>query len=228
MRLQKVEKKSLTLVVYEELKEQILTGRIAPGSRLLEVEISSQMGVSRAPVREALRMLEAERLILFQVNQGAIVRILNKEETWEIYTARSLIEGYVASLAAKRAGQGDIARLKQALDAVLQVAKSDDFELTVAKDFEFHRLIWEISNHHLFFELLTDLEGQIRMFMALQAHLFTNLIDSVDDHIEIFTAIANGDAESASSAIQKHITQAGTLVMRDWEKLAEHQEPDSI
>ena len=218
MQLSKVEKKSLALVVFEQLKEGILLGRLTPGTRLLEVEISRQMGVSRAPVREALRMLEAEQLIDFQVNQGAFVRSLSKDEVWEIYTARSLIEGYVAGLVAEKHTPEDLQGLDQALKAVLQVAKSGDFETTVEKDFRFHRLIWEMSNHRLFFETLTHLEGQIRMFMALQAHLFASLLDSVEDHIEIYNAIAEGDAERARNAIQQHITRAGRLVMDQWEE----------
>jgi DNA-binding GntR family transcriptional regulator len=215
-RYHKIEKKSLATEVYLHLKQGILNGTLVAGTRLLEIEIAEQMEVSRAPVREALRMLEADRLVDFQVNQGAYVRKLDKDEIWEIYTARSLIEGYVASLAAKRAGSEDVSRLKQALETVLRVAESGNFEATVAKDFDFHRLIWEISGHRLFIEILNQLEDQIRMFMTVQAPLFAHLIDSVKDHIEIVNAIANGDSETASKTIQQHITDAGTLTLSHW------------
>jgi DNA-binding GntR family transcriptional regulator len=215
-RYPKIKKLSLATEVYLHLKQDILNGTLAAGTRLLEMEIAEQMGISRAPVREALRMLEADRLVDFQVNQGAYVRKLDKDEIWEIFTARSLIEGYVASLAAKRASPEDITRLKQALENVLGAAESGDFEATVAKDFEFHRLLWEISGHRLFIEILDHLEGQIRMFMAVQAPLFAHLIDSVKDHTEIVNAIANGDSETASKTIQQHIQDAGTLMLDYW------------
>jgi DNA-binding GntR family transcriptional regulator len=215
-RYHKIERKSLAMEVYQHLKEGIMNGSLAPGTRLLEIEIAGQMEVSRAPVREALRMLEADRLVDFQISQGAYVRKLDKDEIWEIYTARSLIEGYVAGLAAKKAGSADIKRLKQALSTVLAAAESGDFSATVAEDFEFHRLIWEISGHRLFYETLTRLENQIHMFMTAQAPLFAHLSDSVKEHAEIVKAIATGDSETASSTIQTHITEAGALVLDNW------------
>ncbi len=104
------------------------------------------------------------------------------------------------SLAAKRANTEDINRLKLALERVLHAAERGDFEATVEKDFEFHRLIWEISGHRLFIKILDNLESQIRMFMAVQAPLFAHLIDSVKDHLEIVNAIASGDSETAARA----------------------------
>jgi len=215
-RYPKIEKKSLASEVYLHLKQGILNGALAAGTRLLEMEIAEQMGISRAPVREALRMLEADRLVDFRINQGTFVRKLDKDEIWEIFTARSLIEGTVASLAAKRAGPADVNRLKQALEGVLGAAESGDFEATVAKDFKFHRLLWEISGHRVFIEILDHLEDQIRMFMAAQAPLFAHLIDSVKGHTEIVTAIANGDSETASKTIQQHIQDAGILMLDNW------------
>jgi DNA-binding GntR family transcriptional regulator len=212
----KIEKKSLATEVYHHIKQGILAGNLAAGTRLLEMEIADQMDVSRAPVREALRMLEADHLVDFQVNQGAYVRKLDRDEIWEIYTARSLIEGYVASLAAKRADSADVDRLKDGLELVLRAAESGDFEATIAKDFEFHRLIWEISGHKVFIEILNHLEDQIRLFMVEQAPLFKQLTDSVKDHIEIVNAIADGNAQTASKTIQKHITDAGALMLDHW------------
>jgi DNA-binding GntR family transcriptional regulator len=216
-RFNKIEKKSLATVVYQNIKQGIFTGTLVEGTRLLENEIADQMGVSRAPVREALTMLEGDRLVNFQVNQGAYVRKLNKDEIWEIYTARSLIEGYVASLAAIKASSNDVNNLKQALKNVLEAAERGNFEETITKDFDYHRLIWEISGHRLFIEILNNLEDQIRMFMAVQAHLFVHLIDSVEDHVKIVDAITNGDSETASKAIQQHITDAGTLTLSHWQ-----------
>jgi DNA-binding GntR family transcriptional regulator len=217
-RFNKIEKKSLATEVYQNIKQGIITGTLVEGTRLLENEIADQMGVSRAPVREALTMLEGDRLIDFQVNQGAYVRKLNKDEIWEIYTARSLIEGYVASLAAKKASANDVNNLKQALKKVLEAAERGNLEETVTKDFEYHHLIWEISGHRLFMEILNNLEDQIRMFMAVQAHLFVHLIDSVEDHVKIVDAITNGDSEMASKTMQQHITDAGTLTLSHWQQ----------
>jgi DNA-binding GntR family transcriptional regulator len=210
---EKIEKESISSRVYSHIKESILSGAIASGAHLLEAQIAKQMGISRAPVREAFLQLEADGLVEARANQGTFVRDLSNDEVWEIYTARSLIEGYAASLAAKRATPEDIEFLRQALDEVLDTAKKGDYQSTVVADFNMHRLIWQISGHKIIFEILQRLEKQIRMFMAVQAPLFEHLYDSVKDHKEIFECISRGDHEAAKSSIEAHIIEAGKLTI---------------
>jgi len=220
----RIPRKPLTAEVYERLKQAILSGAIPAGERLLEAHIAQGMQVSRAPVREALRMLQADRLVEFQVGQGARVRLPADDELWEIYTARCVLEGFAASLAARRARPGDLERLREALAGALEVAAQGDLQATLAADFAFHRLVWEISGHRLLRELLDRLEVQVRMFMAVQAPLFGHLPDSVRSHAEILEAITAGDPLAASRAIQQHIIEAGLLSLRAG---ATHEEPDA-
>jgi DNA-binding GntR family transcriptional regulator len=209
----KIEKESITSKVYSHIKESILSGAIASGAHLLEAQIAKQMGISRAPVREAFLQLEADGLVEVKANQGTFVRDLSGDEVWEIYTARCLIEGYAASLAAKRANPEDIEHLRQAMDEVLNTSKKGDYQTTVVADFKMHRLIWQISGHKIICEILERLENQIRMFMAVQAPLFEHLYDSVKDHKGIFECIARGDSEAARSSIEAHILEAGKMTV---------------
>lgn len=210
---EKITKGSISSSVYSHIKENILSGAIAPGAHLLEAQIAEQMGISRAPVREAFLQLEADGLVEARVNQGTFVRVLSNDDVWEIYTARSLIEGYAASLAAERATPEDIERLRKLLNDVLDTAKKGEYQATVVADFNFHRMIWQISGHKILGEILQRLENQIRMFMAMQAPLFEHLYDSVKDHKEIFEFISRGDPEAARSSTETHIIKAGKLTV---------------
>lgn len=210
---EKIIKGSISSRVYSDIKENILSGAIAPGAHLLEAQIAKQMGISRAPVREAFLQLEADGLVEARVNQGTFVRVLSNDDVWEIYTARSLIEGYAACLAAERATPEDIERLRQLLNDVLDTAKKGDYQATVVADFNMHQMIWQISGHKILGEILHRLENQIRMFMAMQAPLFEHLYDSVKDHKEIFEFISRGDPEAAKSSTEAHIIKAGKLTV---------------
>jgi len=209
----KIEKESISSKVYSHLKENILSGEIPAGAHLLEAQIAKQMGTSRAPIREAFLQLEADGLVEVRANHGTFVRDLSIDDVREIYTARCLIEGYAASLAAKRATHEDIERLRQSLNDVLDTAKEGDYQATVVADFNMHRIIWKMSGHKILFEILQRLENQIRMFMAMQAPLFEHLYDSVKDHKAIFEYISRGDSEAAKSSIEAHILEAGKLTV---------------
>jgi len=212
-KFEKFEKELISAKVYDHIKQGVLMGALIPGTRLLETQIAEQMGVSRSPVREAMRHLEAEGVVETVANQGTFVRELTYNDVREIYTARALIEGYAASLAAERTTKNDIKGLEKAKRKAIEAARQEDFQKTLVADFDLHRMIWEIAGHKLLFQILTRLEVQIRMFIAVQAPLFRVLIDSVQDHQEIVQAISEGNGQKAKTAMENHISNAGTLIL---------------
>lgn len=229
LQFDKVERESIASKVYEHIKQKILSGDLLPGTHLLETQIAEQMGVSRSPLREAFRLLQAYGLVETRASQGVFVRDLTADEVREIYTARRLIEGYAASLAAQRATPEDIERLRRAMERADGAARKEDYQATIIADFDLHRLIWEISGHKVVYDILTRLEVQIRMFMVAQAPLFEDLYDSVRDHQRVIEAVAHGDAEAARAGIEQHIIEAGTLVISRIEQEQEesnHEQPD--
>ena len=209
----RIERESITSKVHGNLKEQILSGRLPPGTHLLESTIAEQMQVSRSPVREAFRWLERDGLIDLRSNQGAFVRSLTVVEISEIYTVRALLEGYAAALAAEKAGEQEARSLRQSLERLLRLAREGGVEATLAADFDVHRHVWEIAGHHLLQELLDRLEVQIRMFLSAQAPSFEDLYSSVQSHTEIIDAIEAHNPTAARESMEKHITEAGTLTL---------------
>ena len=213
--LQKVKRQPIANQVYEAVREAIFRGDMAPGSHLSEVDLSEQLGVSRAPIREALLQLEAEGIVELVPNKGAFVRGLSDKEVEEIYTTRALLEGYAAALAADHASTDDIKNIIKAAEKAKQMAGTGDLDKTLDADFNFHRLVWSVSGHSLIESILEKLESQIRAFMVVQAPLFGELLNSDMDHQELAEAIGNGDAPAAREIMKTHITTAGEKVL-DW------------
>ena len=149
LKFAKIERTSVASQVYDDIRESVLSGSLLPGTHLAEPQIASQMGVSRSPVREAFQRLEANGLITIHPSQGAFVRGLSTDEVRDIYTARILIEGYMAELASQKASRADAKALRQAVAEVDEVARKEDYRATIDADFALHRLVWEIAGHHV-------------------------------------------------------------------------------
>lgn len=213
IQFQKIHPDSLSAKAYQLIRESILRGSLHPGARIYEAQIADQMGISRSPIREAMRMLQADGLVEVRTNQGIYVKSLSPDEVWEIYTARILIEGFIAEMVAQRATPEDVAKFFEACDMAERAARRKDFETTVEADFRLHRLIWNVSGHQLLTEILSRLEVQIRMFLKVQVVLFDHLFDSVKEHYPLVQAIAEHDPEKAKYHMQHHIEEAGTLTV---------------
>lgn len=213
MQLTKISRESIATKVYEHIKQHILDGTLPPGTHLVETTIAEQLGTSRGPVREALRQLEANGIVEVRANIGTFVRELSSEEVREIYTARSVLEGYLARLTATKATPAEIEQLYQAVEAASEAASRGSLEDTVNADFNLHRLIWQISGHKIIYDLLSHLEVRIRLFITLQAQLFETLSMSIQDHRFIVDAIASRDSEHAEAAIREHIMNAGLRIV---------------
>lgn len=214
----KIKKIPTVVQVYENLMSAIINGELEPGDHLREVTISKQMGVSRAPVREALVQLEAAGLIEHQIGRGSFVRKLTTNDIIEIYTTRCLLEGYLAQLAAERATKSQILAIKEAALQALEVAKNCNIAETINAEFDIHHKLWQAANHQTIYLILTNLEIQMRMFLAMQAPLFETLLDSVNAHPAIIDAIENRDGTLAKDLTVKHIYDACLRIMKSMGK----------
>lgn len=217
----KIKRQSISQQIYKKLKDRILDGDLPPGTHLLENKIAEQAGISRGPIREALRYLEADGLVEVRANIGTFVHTLTTEEITEIYTVRSLLEGYTTKLAAEKATRLGVEKLRRIMQAAQKSAKNGDLKETIKHDFDLHRQIWEMADHQILYDLLHHLEWRVRMLIALQAPLFSQLADSIQDHTIIVDAIAEGNGERASNLVQEHIKQAGALIIQHIESKEE-------
>lgn len=210
----KVKRLSLVEQTLELLRDSIITGALPPGTRLLEVELSQELGVSRGTLREALRMLENEGLVESFPGRGSYVSRLSERDIREVYSLRSLLEKEAVRLAIDRMTEKDVRSLERSLDGMVKAASRDDAAEVNKYDLEFHQTIWTIAEHQRLQEVLEGILSQIRMYLTVNTQLYEDLAAGISDHVEIMEAIKGRDNELAADKMGKHLDDAAALVTK--------------
>jgi DNA-binding GntR family transcriptional regulator len=205
-----VQPRVLRQEVLEALRSAILNNRIKPGSRLLEAEVATRMGVSRAPVREAIRQLEQEGLVEFFPHRGAVVIGLPEDEIDAIYELRAQIEARAIARACATATDEDLRRLDSLIVDMQRALKARDIDEVAEIDLRFHGTIVELSGFSLLRHIWQSLDGlvRVRSYQALDrpgraAAYF--LSGSIASHSILVDAIRKRDPEHAAAAARAHI-----------------------
>lgn len=198
-------------VLREEVKnvllERILSGHYAPGERLVETRIAEELGVSQAPVREALRDLQSVRLVETVPFRGARVRAVSDAELIEVYPIRGALEEVAAREAAKRL-QGDVTALEEEIKAM---AQARDLREQVEHDVRFHQLIVEASGNSRLIEIWASLHVEARTAItAVRTGLTPR--EAAAMHQPIVDALRRRDARGAGRAIRSHVERFGKML----------------
>jgi DNA-binding GntR family transcriptional regulator len=205
--------------VYSALKEAILRGQLQPGTRLCEADIAAQMGISRAPIREALRQLEQEGLAVNSPYKGTFVATFTPDDIRELCAVRSLLEGYAVAQAVQRITPDDIERLTAIMDEMLAVARQDvDLAVFIEKDLRFHEEICRLSGNRRLFAVWSTLASQTRLYfmMVNQAYLDREAVARL--HTPALEAIRAQDVEGANRALREAIESAARETARRLEE----------
>jgi DNA-binding GntR family transcriptional regulator len=198
--------------VKEILLQRILDGEYKPGDRLVELQIAQEFGVSQAPVREALRELEALGFVESEPYRGSRVRAITKAELTEIYPVRAALEEVAARAAAERLA-GNVEALGAELEAMHVAAEKGDLYEQVQHDVEFHRLIVEASGNHVLRDVWKSLRIEARtLISALKADIGGHEIAEM--HRPVLEALAEGNAEKAGLLLRKHVEYFGELILK--------------
>ena len=194
---------SLSTQVREHLMQQILTGALQPGDRLVELRIASELQTSQAPVREAVRELEAIGLVETRHNKGARVRVITDEEIAEIYDVRAQLEGYASECVAK-SGKSLRARLEKQIEGMKKAAKEADTIQFSKFNNRFHRIILEAAGNDT---LLSMWEGlHVRSQTSLNVYRQSaDLIALTDSHNVLVETLESGDPVRAREAAMEHV-----------------------
>lgn len=190
------------------IRQLIVSGELAPGARIREVEIAERLGVSRAPVREAILQLSRESLLETQPHRGATVRSINEHMLREIAEVRVLLEGYVAADFSRRRDHPGIALLGQRLEMMRQAAQAEDHASLAAAHIDFHRTFLEHADNRVLQNLLSSLWGQSTTFLQVihGRYIKGDLQEIVvARHEELLDAILSGDAEAVARSMASHI-----------------------
>ena len=202
-------------IVYEELKMQILTGKIVPGTRLMEVELAADMGGSRTPIREAIRKLEKEGLVTIEPRRGAYASQISVKDMVDILEVRQDMEGLAAYFASSRMTEEQMADLKRTSDSYNRAVAEGDMDSMIAYDTRFHRIIVESCNNNILVHMIEQLQELVLRFRYIYYDDFRRAENMPEEHRQILEAIRDGRAEDARAAADIHIDRLKEMVIRD-------------
>lgn len=200
------EHSALGPLVANELRRAILGGRYKPGERLVEDRLSADLGVSRIPVREALRLLSAEGLVELQPRRGASVAAISPEVAREMVEVRALLEGLNARLAARRHEAEIVAALRDCLRRGNAAAISGTVEELVALNSEFHDLLAQAGRNTILWDIMRSLRERTSLVFA--ANSKGRAKEDWQEHAGILAAVIEGDEELAALLATRHVFKA--------------------
>ena len=198
---------SLADQVYEVLETNILSGIYTRGDVLTENKLCDILGVSRTPIREALRRLEQENLIK-ESGKGSVVVGITEKDLNDIFTIRRQIEGYAAALAAENCTNTELEQLKSALELQEFYLSKHNPEEIKTMDNKFHETLYSISGSVTFYSILLSLHKKVQKYRKASIQSKSHAKESVDEHKLIFNAIAARDKEKAALYASQHVENA--------------------
>lgn len=204
-----IEHKTVSLAdqVFQHIETDILSGKYQRGEILTESRLCAELGVSRTPIREALRRLEQEHLIE-ESGKGSVVIGITKKDLKDIFLIREQLEGMVAALAAENCTEEGIATLKEALELQEFYLQKADAEHIKYMDNKFHNTVYKISGSMTFFDILMPLHKKIQKYRMVAVQSKSRAAASVEEHRKIFEAIADKKPELASKYAKEHVQNA--------------------
>ena len=203
----------------EELKREILVGEIAPGTRMMEIELADEMGVSRTPVREAIRKLEKEGLVTIEPRKGAYASDVSIKDMVDVLEVREDLEAMAAAMAAQKVNKDEKQALIEATMEYKEAVESERTEDIIRCDEKFHQLIVNYSGNKTLIQLFSQVQELALRFRYLYYDDFSRYERMPMEHREIEEAILSGDYEKARVAAGEHVKKLKQFVIDEGEKI---------
>ncbi|GAB5469325.1 MAG: GntR family transcriptional regulator [Rhodospirillales bacterium] len=198
--------------VYKRLLDMIRDAELRPGTRLRESHLAELLGVSRTPVREALRRLEMQGLVTHEIHRGTVVRSLDHNTITELYFMREVLEGTAAASAARHASKAEIAALREMIEA--DRARLGDPTHLARTNQRFHAALYRASHNRYLVDILQGLRTSMWLLGPTTLSQPGRDEEALSEHIRIVDAIEAGDSEAADQAAQEHIRRAHTVRLK--------------
>jgi DNA-binding GntR family transcriptional regulator len=205
----KIESVPLRTVVADMLRTAIINGKMKPGAPIIEMALAAQLNISRAPVREAIQILESDGLIETVPYKGKRVKLLTAREVEELYSLREQFEAFAIRRVIE--SQADVSILHEHCAAMEKAAQADDFEALMDADEAFHRSLIQLADHTLLLAMWDNLFLRIHQIMALRNRANRDLRKVASNHPPIVAAIEQRDFVTAMSLISDHTRSAADL-----------------
>ncbi len=201
-------------VVFQSLRRAILEGTLEPGERLMEIHLADELGVSRTPVREAIRKLELEGLVVTYPRRGAVVAEITKKDLEDVLEVRAALEILAMRKAAHQMSDEQIRSLKKAEQEFLVYLRQNDLTKSARADALFHEIITEATGNERLIGLLNNLRGQMYRYRLENIKDQNTHATLIEHHTRIRKAMENHDEELAESTIREHIAVQKESIMK--------------
>lgn len=200
--------KPLREIVSDALRQAIRDGILPPGERLMEIPLAEELGVSRTPIREAIRILEQEGLIVMIPRRGTYVADMSLKDVTEVFELRSILEELAAELAAERITNEEIEALEQHLVEIGNYMNENNLDKVVQADILFHEILYKASRNDRLVEMINNLREQTLRFRTLSMSQTGRLAKTWDEHRQLVEAISDRDVERARQIARIHMEES--------------------
>lgn len=192
-------------VVFNTLRQAILRGQLKPGQRLMEIQLAKQLGVSRTPVREAIRKLELEGLVVTVPRKGAEVAEITEQDLKDVIEVRCALEELAVALACERITKEQIVQLKELVTGFKQLMKLGDITELAENDVRFHDIIFGATGNQRLIQLINNLREQMYRYRLEYLKDVTEHEQLVREHEQIIESLQKHNLEAAKRIIHSHI-----------------------
>lgn len=192
-------------IVFKTLREAIITGDLKPGERLMEIKLANELGVSRTPVREAIRKLELEGLVIMTARKGAEVAPINEKDLKEVLEIRKSLESLACELACKNASPEDIKKMCILNEAIEKAVSEENIEEITKQDVDFHEVIYTTTKNDRLIHMLHQLKEHVFRYRFEYIKDMKNKETIVEEHKKIIAAIEQTNTKAACKEIERHI-----------------------
>ncbi|KFB08253.1 GntR family transcriptional regulator [Nitratireductor basaltis] len=215
----------LVTQIARQITEAIVSGSLRPGARLTELQLSREFGTSRAPVREAARLLESQGLVVSSPRRGFFVRTLEPQDLHDIYELRIGLEVHAALLAVDRITEPELDRLQRQIQKMYALADEGSLEQQIMEDFTFHRLLCAASGNRRLLKVYDELATEMRCGIALIGRLFDSAHRLAETHEPVLDALRERNAEKLTAAVRYHIVEAQHQVVELFTEIRRRTNP---
>ncbi len=211
--------KPLREVVYETLRDAIRSGSLPPGERLMEIQLAEELGVSRTPVREAIRKLELERFVVMLPRRGTYVANLSLKDINEVFEIRAALDGLAAGLAAERITEEELEQMERLLVEIADHIEQRDNQKIVETDEAFHDILYRASRNERLVGIIYNLREQFTRFRSVSINYPGRLQNTLEEHRQVVEAIAQRNVEVAQQKAREHIENAEQTLLLEMDQL---------
>jgi DNA-binding GntR family transcriptional regulator len=206
--------------VYETLRERIVAGELAPGETLVEAQLAQDMGISRSPIREALRQLGQDGLVVTQPNSATIVSTVDEFDIDQVFEIRDLLESCLIAHAAIARTEVELAECATILAQMPGVAEAEDLRRYAELDVQFHSALWKMAKRPMVTETIRPIVNQARRYLSLSSRTLgpesvDTLLASYHEHVRMLAAVEDCNVAEAVDATRIHMSSSRKRILQN-------------